>query len=655
MKKEKKRNSIKKSEPQIFESEAETIGFHMVEKIISLTISNSFKNKVDKEVQKEIFESIKSLINTYINTQFITIDKDEEEENSNLPIFEEEKKRGEKEEIDKIDIKTRKTSVLYLLNNEDNSFNIDLSNAFFSNYYRGENNWDLLSEPKENEKDRYSSTLINYLIPENKSPESKLEKVEEENLMLKTTSQLTNTNFNFTVKKRKSQVDASKKKKNMGEIMNKFSFHELPKEDFEIPFNDNLNLDELRLEKEEEIKRREEENKLRMKALRKNEEKKKEENNLFKQYEKKKLTIDPNGKIVFIKGYKIEALSKEFLLSKSNLKMLKTEKTKIELFSEKESKEIKENKENEEKEKNEKNEKIDKSDKKKEKKEKIDKSVLLPKIPDESKIILSPSQKRRDSIFSLEKKIERGPISPSGSCFDRIKLEIGVTMKENKKIKTGGKDFFLKFNKYSLETYNQKLKDNTNSFMKTQYNLTSDYQKNFNSSLENFNNSNLIQNTDNSLSTFKRNNLTSNNFLKSDILNSSLNPLIKLNGIMSLKNSMNDLDLINEKELLDNKLNRKNIFKEKDNLSKKDSFMEMNEFTSTLVSNDKWKNSFSGIKQMKPLKNPKKPLNSEIEREMGKGGMILRKRLMHGNHFSRSLYNGFGSDFRTSNTFNTYN
>ena len=51
---------------------------------------------------------------------------------------------------------------------------------------------------------------------------------------------------------------------------------------------------ELRLEKEEEIKRKEEENKLRIKALRKNE-------------EKKKLTIDPNGKIVYIKGYKIEA------------------------------------------------------------------------------------------------------------------------------------------------------------------------------------------------------------------------------------------------------------------------------------------------------------------------------------------------------------
>ena len=66
---------------------------------------------------------------------------------------------------------------------------------------------------------------------------------------------------------------------------------------------------ELRLEKEEEIKRKEEENKLRIKALRKNEEKKKEENNLYKQYEKKKLTIDPNGKIVFIKGYKIEAFT----------------------------------------------------------------------------------------------------------------------------------------------------------------------------------------------------------------------------------------------------------------------------------------------------------------------------------------------------------
>ena len=44
---------------------------------------------------------------------------------------------------------------------------------------------------------------------------------------------------------------------------------------------------ELRLEKEEEIKIKEEENKLRIKGFKKKWREKKEENNLYKQYEKK--------------------------------------------------------------------------------------------------------------------------------------------------------------------------------------------------------------------------------------------------------------------------------------------------------------------------------------------------------------------------------
>ena len=36
----------------------------------------------------------------------------------------------------------------------------------------------------------------------------------------------------------------------------------------------------------------------------------------------------------------------------------------------------------------------------------------------------------------------------------------------------------------------------------------------------------------------------------------------------------------------------------------------------------------------------------EIEREMGKGRVILRKREMHNNIFSQSMRN-FGSDFRS--------
>ena len=42
----------------------------------------------------------------------------------------------------------------------------------------------------------------------------------------------------------------------------------------------------------------------------------------------------------------------------------------------------------------------------------------------------------------------------SGSSFDFINPEVGVKIIENEKIKNGGKNFYIKYNKYSLENYN---------------------------------------------------------------------------------------------------------------------------------------------------------------------------------------------------------
>ena len=668
MKKEKRpgtyRHSTIKSEPTLYTYEAETVAFHMVEKIISLTISNSLKNKVEKQVSKEIFTYTKSIIDTFVNSQFISIDKEEEDIKSNLPIFKEEE-NGEKEEIPTIE--TKKTKI----NNINDNFNIDLINPFFSNYFRGENNWNILNEPIASDIDRYSSTMINYIFPNTKGPESNLEKVEEENPNLA----LTNTSH-FIVKKKKNKHstlrsdlsnEQNKKKKTLAEVMSKFSFHELPKEDFLSDDDIDLDIKELRLEKEEELKKIEKEKLQKLNELKKLEEIKKEENNLKKQYEKKKMTIDPNGNIVFIKGYKIEALSKEFLAIKSNMKMLRTETAKydiplddIDINIEDES----ENKGNKsDREKNDKinNKKIEKSDKKEKKVKENEKEDNNKKVVVNPMDIYQKKNDRRLSVSTLERKIERGPITPSGSVFDRIKLEVGVSMKENKKFKTGGKDYFLKYNKYSLELYDKKLKDtiSTNSFMNTHYNAMSntDYQRNFNSSLENLNNTgnNFKEGSQTSTSLFKKNNVTHNN-LKSSEMNLSdlsLNPLIKLNGAMSLRSTINDLDLIDEKELMDQKLNRKNIFKERMNLTslkkKKAQLNEMNEFTTTLLSDNRWKTGYNKQK-LEPLKIPQKPLQKEIEREMGKSGFVLRNRQIHNPNFSKIIRN-FGDDFRkfTSN------
>ena len=41
----------------------------------------------------------------------------------------------------------------------------------------------------------------------------------------------------------------------------------------------------------------------------------------------------------------------------------------------------------------------------------------------------------------------------AGSNFDIIKLETGVDLTEDSKFKSGGKDFFKKFQRYSLENF----------------------------------------------------------------------------------------------------------------------------------------------------------------------------------------------------------
>ena len=585
-----------KPEPTLYQYEAEDIAWHMVEKIISLTVSNSFKQKVEKQVYDECYTYLIDTLNTYLNSQFITIDKEDEKkrENDTFPNFE-------------IEEKIEENTINSILNN--NSLTVDLQNKYFGNYYRGENNWEIINEPNSSEYDRYSSTLINYIIPENKPqeniPVSKLEKVEEE-------AQLTSSNFKIS--RRSRNIDLKKlrlsqtgdqiiKKRNMGEIMNKFSFHDISIE--EAPseiFKDIIDLKELRLEKETELKKKEEETKQRLKALKKVEEQKKEEGQLKKQYEKKKLTIDPNGDIVFIKGYKIETLAKEFLSIKSNMKMLKTEKQEIPPAIEKaeiintENNITTPNINKEKKRRRSSLPKLDIKDKDKEKEKETDNN--------NNKNVL-PNLEKKTIQNSLEKKIERGPISLSGSCFDRIHLEIGVSMKENKKLK------------------------DTLSANKTQYNMFSNSELkkdfNFNESVT----SNFNQGSQTSIM-FKKSNITDMNSIKTFEMTSSLNPLIKLNGTSSLRLTMNDLDLISESEIANFKQHRKNIFKEKTKSLGNKELNEMNKFTSTLVSNDKWGSNILGNgKKLVPIKMPNKPLKKEIEREIGKYNIVTRNRGMH--------------------------
>ena len=215
---------------------------------------------------------------------------------------------------------------------------------------------------------------------------------------------------------------------------------------------------------------------------------------------------------------------------------------------------------------------------------------------------------------------------PSGSCFDLISLEVGVNITEDKKYKTGGKDFFKKFNKYSLDSYNRQLKDTISSNM----------------SMINtnpvFTSANILTNTDynyqtnltepNQTMTSKKPLFQQTMFRTSKL--TSLNNSIKMsNNGFSLSSAMEGLDLLGSRLKKSDRANQKNIFKEKNrtnNSMNTKELKEMNKFAVTLMS-DNFGSELRGNKTRLNLgKTAFKPAMKEIAKEIGSIKQLPRVR-----------------------------
>ena len=670
-----KKNSIEKDNIIIpllinnkFLNESNIIVNEIIEKIISLVISTNFNKNIEKKLSLSSYNFIKNSLDTYLSSNFITHDKDETYQD--LYIDEKSEIIQEIEPISKINDFSNIDG--YNLNNNSRSkSNLKLDEQYyFNNYYHGENEWDLMDEPKPNKFDRYAATMVKFKEIEkekekgfkyiNKNNAQVLEEVDEESEK----NSINNNNINneksetnpSKIKENKKQnkyyyVGQNKnanKKKNMIEIMNQFSFHDLDdNNDVYIESND-INYEKLRKELQEKQKVDNEEKKIIKKSKIEVENKIKAENEKNRQYIGKKITTDVNGEIVFIKGIKLDKLNKEFLALKSNTKLIKDE----EKENEKKVKKKKKPKEEIIKD-DDKNKDKDKEETEKNKNnEKMKATKLLPKIK---------SNKNRstlkdgvdDSKSRLLKRIEEGPIILSGSNFDIMNMEVGVSIKENEKYKTGGKDFYHKYNKYSITNYNKQLKETTevNSFLKTHAevenqltktdnNYISNYTETYNNSSIGFiNNSNFNQQILNTKQFQLTNYNTLSNFgnksTKAKDLQSTLSPRLKLTmgGGGSLLGSMEKLNLITERQ---ERLAKKtpNIFKKNNSnySSAKEIVLpkleEINKFTSEILTSNNWMKK-SGINNTigSPFRNPEKPGFKEISREMGLKGKILRNRL----------------------------
>ena len=167
----------------------------------------------------------------------------------------------------------------------------------------------------------------------------------------------------------------------------------------------------------------------------------------------------------------------------------------------------------------------------------------------------------------------------AGSNFDLIQLETGVDLIENLKFKTGGKDFFKKYNKYSVENFEkQQNKTETENFYKTRkedfresiYSHTDEHRK-------------IIDNL-----TSNSNRENKNNFL--NLEPSEMNNTLHLKT-KNLNKALSELDLISENIIKENKIYSKNkpgdLFNKKKLVNMKN-YDAMNKFTKTLMGSSSW-------------------------------------------------------------------
>ena len=224
----------------------------------------------------------------------------------------------------------------------------------------------------------------------------------------------------------------------------------------------------------------------------------------------------------------------------------------------------------------------------------------------------------------------KDPIYAAGSNFEIMRPECGVILKENEKTKQGGKDFLSKYNKYSVEVFEETLnKTISSNFYSTQRNSI------FN---PNVNNTGLpLNKSQKKLKTkrIKDENKTEGNINNTNDIRNSISNLLpdipsENNDRLSvkaknLKLALNNLDLItenDEKYYLDKKKSKSIIKKKNQFLSDffkktKKNYEEINKFAKTLIGNENWgENLLHKKKEIPNFKIPQKPLDIELKREL---------------------------------------
>ena len=494
-------------------------------------------------------------------------------------------------------------------------------NIAYDTIIDSKNYWNPLLQPKAAPIDRDAGTKIKYeksMINKKKLVVIKpKDTVLEEQKNSNKKSKQKSLKFNFSSKK-VNNLDKNKKKKY---IQIEYESYDLEPKKY-ISEYDTSEMAELRikLEKELEEKKKEQEKLAEKEKERIEREEKIAE--LRKELSKKNVTVDIKGEIVFIKPIDLKVLNDEFNKGKSKFKIIKTIETEAKYLKSNKDLIIERNREMD---------LFNNKDDKNKKKGKKRKEELFRQKNNNNNGAKKTEQK---NIFD-----KNNMKYASGSNFGIMNPEIGVNIMEEKRIKSGGKDFYKKFNKFSIEVFQEYLSKTTSIF----------FPKNIEK---------LEQNSETKR---RRGSLSVREQIKKDkdnILINSRQPTEDNNTLSlktkNLKIALENLDLVLEEKGLDNnkKFIKKNFIKEKLNeiRDRKINYNEMNIFTKTLVGSDNWgSNLYSERAKRSNFKIPIKPEENELQRELPFSILkhLPRKRLppiinnLKGNKMGKTISSGF--------------
>ena len=321
---------------------------------------------------------------------------------------------------------------------------------------------------------------------------------------------------------------------------------------------------------------------------------------------RKNVTVDVKGEIVYIKPLDKKNLIEEFNKGKANFKNIKILETEPKY------------KLNNHEIKVEKNPDINLNDDLKEEKNKKNRKkkigfYLLQKSVNSN--VLDNGK----STNEIKKKLigDKNAKLVSGSNFAIINPEIGVNITEDKRMKSGGKDFYKKFNRFSIEVFQEQLSKTASSFfpkiteqtvINNQTNETSKTNRIFsNEKMER------IDEYQNKKKVNENKTLSRNNNGKNSLSLKTKN----------LRLALQDLDLIKEGNIKDfnkNKKIKKDKFLSKifNNIkTSRNNLNDMNKFAKTLIGNENWGIGTHTEREIyNTFKVPKKPENIELKREL---------------------------------------